>query len=129
MRNALNNLQSTAAGFGMVTSEHVYKVCDQPHPLKVAALLQSCLAGNTAQAVQGMTELWGLGFSALDIVQTLFKVAKAIEAPESTRLDMIQAISAAHMRVADGAATYLQMIGLVGKLTNVVRESRAAGVR
>ena len=32
MRYALNNLQATAAGFGSITKENVFKVCDQPHP-------------------------------------------------------------------------------------------------
>ena len=32
---ALNNLQSTHAGFGVVNDENVFKVCDQPHPLVV----------------------------------------------------------------------------------------------
>ena len=35
MRNALNNLQSTYAGFGLVCEANVYRVCDQPHPMKV----------------------------------------------------------------------------------------------
>ena len=33
MRYALNNLQATASGFDNVVSrEHVFRVCDQPHP-------------------------------------------------------------------------------------------------
>ena len=35
MRNALNALQSTVSGFGEVAAEHVFKVCDQPQPMKV----------------------------------------------------------------------------------------------
>jgi replication factor C subunit 2/4 len=126
MRNALNNLQSTAAGFGFVTGEAVYKVCDQPHPVKVAAILAACLALETGKAVQGMTELWALGFSALDIVQTVFKVTKTLSAPESTRLDMLQAVSSTHMRVAEGCGSVVQMVGLVAKLCNVVREAKSA---
>jgi replication factor C subunit 2/4 len=32
MRYALNNLQATAAGFGSINRDNVFKVCDQPHP-------------------------------------------------------------------------------------------------
>jgi DNA polymerase III delta prime subunit len=35
MRQALNNLQATHAGFGRVDVDNVFKVCDQPHPLVV----------------------------------------------------------------------------------------------
>jgi replication factor C subunit 2/4 len=40
MRNALNSLQSTVSGFGLVTAENVFKVCDQPQPTKVRAAIQ-----------------------------------------------------------------------------------------
>merc|ERR1719167_135698 len=31
MRNAINSMQATYSGFGMITDENVYKVCDVPH--------------------------------------------------------------------------------------------------
>ena len=39
MRHALNGLQSTVSGFGHVSSANVFKVCDQPHPLKLKAAI------------------------------------------------------------------------------------------
>ncbi|CAE7758662.1 rfc2, partial [Symbiodinium microadriaticum] len=39
MRNALNGLQSTVSGFEHVSAQHVFKVCDQPHPLKLKLVL------------------------------------------------------------------------------------------
>lgn len=32
MRGALNNMQATIAGYGKLTYENVFKVCDQPKP-------------------------------------------------------------------------------------------------
>ena len=32
IRNALNNLQSTNAGFGSVCALNIYMVCDAPYP-------------------------------------------------------------------------------------------------
>lgn len=43
MRYALNNLQATAAGFGLVNKENVFKVCDQPHPELMQNVIKSCL--------------------------------------------------------------------------------------
>lgn len=44
MRQALNNLQATRAGFGLVNMENVFKVCDQPHPLVVKVRLNAFCA-------------------------------------------------------------------------------------
>ncbi len=91
MRNALNNLQSTSAGFGLVTADNVYKVCDQPHPAKVRAMLDAAMAGDVDGAVRVVADLWGLGYSSLDIVTTVFRVVKAADdVPEVIRLDLIQ---------------------------------------
>ena len=49
MRNALNALQSTVSGFGIVTSENVFKVCDQPHPQKLKAAIERAREGKTAE--------------------------------------------------------------------------------
>lgn len=46
MRFALNNLQATFAGFGLVSGENVFKVCDQPNPVEVCTNIthaSSCL--------------------------------------------------------------------------------------
>ena len=43
MRYALNNLQATAAGFGAITKDNVFKVCDQPHPELMQNVIKSCL--------------------------------------------------------------------------------------
>ena len=42
MRQALNNLQATHTGFGSVTTENVFKVCDQPHPVRVQNMIEQC---------------------------------------------------------------------------------------
>lgn len=62
MRQALNNLQSTFNGFGHVSSENVFKVCDEPHPIMVEEMLQHCIKGDIANAykvnctIQGKTQ-------------------------------------------------------------------------
>lgn len=125
MRNALNNLQSTWAGFGFLSGDNVYKVCDQPHPVMVRKILVSCVNGDVDEALTGINELWRQGFSALDIVTTVFKVVKTLELPETVKLDFIQQVSAIHMRVVDGVTTQLQMQGMCAKLCGIAREANA----
>lgn len=79
MRQALNNLQSTYAGFGIITTENVFKVCDQPHPLVVQTMLKACDKGDVVIALEKLEGLWNEGYAAVDIVTTIFRVTKAFD--------------------------------------------------
>ena len=106
MRQAINNLQSTHSGFGFVSGENVFKVCDQPHPVVVQAVIRACLKGEVDPALEKLHELWDQGYSAVDIVVTLFRVAKTFdELPEYTKLEYIKEIGFTHMRVLEGVGT------------------------
>ena len=74
MRQALNNLQATSAGFGHVSAANVFKVCDQPHPLVVRGMLEACRAGRFEDAHAALQGLCDLGYSATDIITTVFRV-------------------------------------------------------
>jgi replication factor C subunit 2/4 len=120
LRNALNALQSTSAGFGMVTADNVYRVCDTPHPLTIGRIINACLAQDIATASKFMGDMWRSGYSALDIVTTVFKVLKANnQIQEVLKLDLLQILSATHMRVVDGTTTLTQMFGLCAKLAAI----------
>ncbi|KAI0040801.1 P-loop containing nucleoside triphosphate hydrolase protein [Auriscalpium vulgare] len=114
MRQAINNLQSTWSGFGFVSGENVFKLCDQPHPVVVQSI----------------------GHSAVDIIVTIFRVVKTFdELPEYTKLEYIKVcrvrfmyeacvtdfdvheIGLTHMRILEGVGTLLiQLGGLVARL-------------
>ena len=81
MRVALNNLQSTHVGFGFVSPENVFKVCDQPHPVAMKAILSSCAGGDVDGAHQHLLGLWQQGYSAPDIIQVFFRVVKVLFPP------------------------------------------------
>lgn len=123
MRNALNNLQSTYTGFGHINQNNVFKVCDQPHPISVRKIVESCVkGGETEFAVNGMITLWNTGYSCTDIIGTMFKVTKLHEMiPESLKLAYLREIGFTHMRVADGLNTLLQLLGLVSRLCQMVK--------
>lgn len=79
MRQALNNLQSTHSGFGLITTENVFKVCDQPHPVVVQQMLRSCAKGDIDGALEKLDALWEDGYAAIDIVTTVFRVVKIFD--------------------------------------------------
>ena len=117
MRQALNNAQATVAGFGLISSENVFKVCDQPHPLLIKSALEAAARGDFDKANGVIEELWANGYCGLDIVGTLFRLAKVAELPEELKLEFIKEIGFTHMRVLDGLDTLLQLSGLVAKLS------------
>ena len=91
MRQAINNLQSTWSGFGFVSSENVFKVCDQPHPIIIQNILEACQRCDIDVAMEKLQELWDQGYSAVDIVVTIFRVVKASDKmPEYTKLEFIK---------------------------------------
>lgn len=91
MRQAINNLQSTFYGFKYVNAENVFKVCDQPHPVIIQHILQSCADGNITEADRCMRELYDMGYASIDIITTIFRVVKLYnELDEATRLEFLK---------------------------------------
>jgi replication factor C subunit 2/4 len=127
MRNALNNLQATVSGFEFVDRNNVFKVCDQPHPTTVRAILDACVAGRTNEAVQEMNRLWKTGYGCGDIVGTMFKVARVYDGMgEAMKLEYLREIGFTHMRIADGVGTPLQLMGLVARLCKLAEDGPAS---
>lgn len=120
MRQAINNLQSTSAGFGLVNGENVFRVVDSPHPFKVEVVLKACWEGRVEGALEGLQDLWTLGYSCHDIVSTMFRVTKTMDGlSEHARLEFIKVIGFTHMRVLEGVQTLVQLSGCVAKLCKV----------
>lgn len=116
MRQALNNAQATFAGFGMISTENVFRVCDQPHPLMIRKALDSVCAADFESANGVIEELWRQGYCGLDILGTFFRIAKIAEINEELKLELIKEIGNTHMRVLDGLDSLLQLSGLAAKL-------------
>ena len=118
MRQAINNLQSTVAGFGFVDDKAVFRIVDQPHPLILRKILTHALEGNVDEALQLLELLWQKGYSAVDIVSSTFKVAKTVPGvDEIQRLEVVKEIGYTHMRVLEGVSTYLQLQGMVARIS------------
>jgi hypothetical protein len=70
------------------------QVCDQPHPLLIRSIMTECEAANLDKALQQLNYLWGLGYSAVDIIGTMFRVVKTASMPEYLKLEFIKVRSA-----------------------------------
>ncbi|VDP02969.1 unnamed protein product [Soboliphyme baturini] len=90
MRYALNNLQSTATGFGMVTAENVFKICDEPHPFLIKDMFDHCAKCNIDEAYKIIHHLVKLGYSAEDIIRSISRVCKTHDIDEYLRLGYLK---------------------------------------
>ncbi|KAI9766813.1 MAG: replication factor C subunit 4 [Geoglossum simile] len=120
MRQAINNLQSTFAGFGFVSGDNVFKVVDSPHPIKVQEMIKACQEGKVDAALEILKELWDLGYSSHDIISTMFRVTKTMNSlSEHAKLEFIKEIGFSHMRILEGVQTLLQLSGCVARLCRI----------
>ncbi|XP_011503275.1 PREDICTED: replication factor C subunit 2 isoform X2 [Ceratosolen solmsi marchali] len=119
MRQALNNLQSTVNGFNAVTSENVFKVCDEPHPLLVKNMLELCMKGNITKAYEILKHLSVMGYAPEDIISNIFRVAKNINMDENLKLDFIKEIGLTHLGVINGINSFLQLNSLIARLCHI----------
>ncbi|KAL0484318.1 replication factor C subunit [Acrasis kona] len=128
LRNALNNLQATWQGFGMVDATNVFKVCDQPHPTAVKEIILKCLESKFVEAQKKLDAVVKKGYSAQDIVGTISKMVRngMEEMSEEVQLEFIKEIGIIHVRVIEGVQSPLQLSALLAKLcrasANVIKQ-------
>lgn len=60
MRQALNNLQSTYNGFKTITGENVFKVCDEPNPVLIKNMIESCVEGDMRKSYKVISVIFQL---------------------------------------------------------------------
>uniref|UniRef100_A0A6U4UBH7 AAA+ ATPase domain-containing protein n=1 Tax=Hemiselmis andersenii TaxID=464988 RepID=A0A6U4UBH7_HEMAN len=119
LRQAVNSLQSTASGFDIVDQSTVLKVCDQPHPNVARDIVAKCQEGELHKAHVLLEGLWEKGYSAQDIIQTIFRVTRNMDMPEGTKLEFLKTIGTYHMRILDGLDSPVQLSGLVAQLSQI----------
>lgn len=97
-------------------------MCDQPHPLVVKRMIESCLVGDINTGYEAIKELWDLGYAPIDIIGTIFRVVKNFEhgkMAEWTKLEFIKKIGQTHLKILEGQATLIQLTGLVAQLARM----------
>ncbi|KAL9653756.1 hypothetical protein ABK040_008622 [Willaertia magna] len=122
MRNAINHLQATWQGFGLVNAENVFKVCDQPHPTIIQEVIVLCTQGNLLEAQKRVQRLLQDGYSSHDVISTISKVVRSgvVEMPEYAQLQYMKEVGNCHMRIVDGVDSPLQLTALLAKLCKIV---------
>ncbi len=104
------------AGFTLVSSDNVFKVCDEPHPLMVKEMLEFCSKSEVNEAYKILNHLWKLGYSSEDLITSVFRVCKSQQMDEYLKLEFIKEIGFTHMKICSGVNSLLQMTGLISKM-------------
>lgn len=126
MRQALNNLQATNTGFGAVTLENVFKVCDQPHPVLVREMLEHCMYRRCDEACNVMLRLHLQGYAPVDIVSTVFRIVKALDMDEALKLLFVKEVGLAHVNLVSGMASLVQLTAMLARLCIVADQNKVA---
>ncbi|CAH0718866.1 unnamed protein product, partial [Brenthis ino] len=74
---------------------------------------------------QVIAKLVKLGYAAEDIVSNVFRVGKALEADEALRLALLREAGRAHLRVAAGLASPLQLAALLARACRAAAHAHA----
>uniref|UniRef100_A0A0N5ASL6 Replication factor C subunit 2 n=1 Tax=Syphacia muris TaxID=451379 RepID=A0A0N5ASL6_9BILA len=119
---ALNNLQCTVSGFGRVTADNVFKVCDEPHPEMIKKMIELCVQEKVCEAGSIIHQLYRMGYAPEDVLSNMFRICKTANIPEYLKLEYIKEIGLCHVRVVEGLSTILQLSGLVARLCMKQRE-------
>jgi len=67
-----------------------FQVCDEPHPLLIKDMIQSCVGGDLDGAYRIMSHLWSLGYAPEDIIGIVFRVCKTHPMAEYLKLEFIK---------------------------------------
>lgn len=120
MRQAINNLQATHSGAGLVTEESVLRICDQPHPALIISIIKACHQGDIKSALHNLQSLLAMGHAISDISASFFRILKANSAEvclsEDVQLDFMKQVGLAQARIAEGCATSLQLQAMVATM-------------
>ena len=118
MRYALNNLQATAAGFGLVEKDNVFKVCDQPHPDLMLNVLRACVKGQFSEAAMLVDTVFNEGYNLIDIINTLTKIMQTMAElkSEELRLTFLKEATVIKMKTLEGNNSQLQLHGFLANL-------------
>ena len=115
-------------------------------------MIRNILEGKFDDACSGLKQLYDLGYSPTDIITTIFRIIKNYEMAEFLKLEFmkvckiskslylsdsdnvccksftrvrLQETGFAHMRICDGVGSYLQLCGLLAKLSLVCDTAKA----
>lgn len=127
LRHAVNAMQATHSGYGKITAENVFQVCDQPHPILIERILAACLLQkDLTVAHKEMKRLLNRGFSPEGVMGTFYKVTQSDKGrlfrQEWQQLKVMKVMAEATLRIAEGVGSQLQLAAMLSKIIQIAVE-------
>lgn len=119
LRKAINNLQITHNGYGVINSENVYKLCDQPHPFIIQNIFEACYKKDVKTALSYLNDLRNKGYSSSDISLSMINTLKDMDNSifsEQVKIKYITEVSKSSLIISKGINTPLQLSGCIASL-------------
>jgi len=131
MRKAINILQAAAAASTKIDAEAVYRALGKASPSLMRALIQEALYGSFSEAMKKLEELFDVYCAdPIDIVKTIHREImspySSIKVPEHVKMKMIAIAGEFHYRILRGGDPRMQILGLLSKLRNIIRQYEKA---
>jgi len=127
MRKAINILQAAASITNKIDAEVVYKALGKASPSQIRGLLYEAIYGDFSKALKELERLiYDLCTDPIDIVKSIHREimspASKLKVPEYVKPKLIYLVSNYHFRILRGGDTLIQIMGLLAKLRNIVRQ-------
>ena len=116
LRQTINNLQSTYSGYKEITYENVLKICDIPQPELLTCIINNTMENKFLDSYNHIQKIYNMGYSPIDIVNTLFEILKNSDIEDKKKMVMIKEIAFTNIRIINGIDTTLQLAGLISRL-------------
>ena len=121
MRYAINNLQSTVFGLGLVSRENVYKIVDVPNPKIMLDLLGLCSKGDLNNVVDNIEQLINNGYGIFEIISVLSRIIQNYKyIDERVRIELIKTISKFKVDVLSGHDSKVQVYGFFAEIIDIL---------
>jgi replication factor C subunit 2/4 len=119
MRQAINILQSCAAGFDIINEKNVYYIADIPHPTMIKDMINKCINKDIDNAFTDIKNIYNMGYSPADILGTIYNVSKSLDISDEIKLPILKEIGFSQLRVSEGLSTLCQLVSLIGYLCKI----------
>lgn len=83
-------MQCTASGYGAITAENVYKVCDEPHPDEISDLFEKCVQGEFRKAFAYLDQQRRNGHAFTDMLTVLHRNLIMADIPEVLKYQFVK---------------------------------------
>lgn len=114
MRRALNILQSTHVGYGLVTEDTVYTCTGNPLRSDIELIMKSMLNDSFGEAYLLISRLKTTkGLALADIVSEVHSYTHRIDFPNHVRITLLEKLADIEYRMACGTSEKIQLSGLI----------------